>query len=129
MAAESVFTPVDAFRLASMGACDYFNIKLSKSGGIHNALKIIAIAEAAGIKSQVGCMMESRYALTALTHLVAARKNIVYFDIDSSMSHAKDPVLGGIRYNEQGEWLLPDDPGIGADFDPDFLDSMTKYTV
>lgn len=129
MADESVFNHHDAFRLASMGACDYFNIKLSKTGGIHHALKIIAIGEAAGIKSQVGCMSESRYALTALTHLVAARNNIVHFDIDSSFSHAEDPVTGGIQYKGKGKWELPDSPGIGAGFDPGFLDQMGKVVV
>lgn len=129
MADESVFDHRDAFRLASMGACDYFNIKLAKTGGIHNALKIIAIGEAAGIKSQVGCMSESRYALTALTHIVAARKNIVHFDIDSSLSQAEDPVTGGIIYKDKGKWELPDQPGIGADFDPGFLEKMEKITV
>lgn len=129
MADESVFDHHDAFRLASMGACDYFNIKLSKTGGINNALKIIAIGEAAGIKSQVGCMSESRYALTALTHLVAARNNIVHFDIDSSFPHAEDPVTGGIQYKGKGKWELPDSPGIGADFDAEFLDKMEKVTI
>lgn len=129
MADESVFDHKDAFRLASMGACDYFNIKLSKTGGIHNALKIIAIGEGAGIKSQVGCMSESRYALTALTHLVAARNDIVFFDIDSSLSHAEDPVTGGIQYKGKGKWELPDTHGIGADFDPGFLDKMEKVVI
>ena len=129
MADESVFDHMDAFRLASMGACDYFNIKLSKSGGIHNALKIAAIGEAAGIHSQVGCMSESRYALTALTHLVAARNTIVHFDIDSSFPHAEDPVTGGIQYKGSGKWILPDTPGIGADFDPEFLDKMEKIII
>ena len=129
MADESVFDHRDAFRLASMGACDYFNIKLSKSGGIHNALKIIAIGEASGIHSQVGCMSESRYALTAITHLVAARNNIVHFDIDSSFPHAEDPVIGGIQYQGKGKWILPDTPGIGADFDQEFLDRMDTISV
>ena len=129
MADESVFDHRDAFRLASMGACDYFNIKLSKTGGIQNALKIIAIGEASGIKSQVGCMSESRYALTALTHLVAARYNIVHFDIDSSFAHAEDPVTGGIQYKGKGKWELPDTPGIGADFDETFLENMEKIVV
>ena len=35
-------------RWDSLGACDYFNIKLAKCGGIHTALKIDAIAEGAG---------------------------------------------------------------------------------
>ena len=124
MADESVFDHRDAFRLASMGATDYFNIKFSKSGGIHNAIKINAVAEAAGIKTQVGCMSESKYALTALCHFVAAKNNVIYFDIDSSLSHAEDPVSGGIRYMGKGKWELPDVPGIGGDFDPAFLDKM-----
>ncbi len=124
MADESVFDHKDAFRLAAMGACDYFNIKLAKCGGIHHALKIIAIAESAGIKTQVGCMSESRYALTALTHLVAARNNIEYFDIDSALSHAEDPVTGGITYKGKGKWELPEVPGIGAGFEESFLERM-----
>ena len=129
MADESVFDHRDAFRLASMGACDYFNIKFAKSGGIHNAIKINAIAEGAGIKTQVGCMSESRYALTALTHFVAARNNVVWFDIDSSLSHAEDPVTGGIQYRGKGKWELPQVPGIGGDFDPEFLEKMKKSVI
>jgi len=129
MADESVFDHRDAFRLASMGACDYFNIKFAKSGGIHNAIKINAIAEGAGIKTQVGCMSESRFALTALTHFVAAKNNVVWFDIDASLSHAEDPVTGGIQYMGKGKWILPLDPGIGADFNPGFLEKMEKVTI
>ena len=129
MADESAFDHRDAFRLARVGACDYLNVKLSKSGGINNALKMIAVAEAAGITCQVGCMSETRYALTALTHLVAARKNIVHFDIDSSLMHVSDPVTGGIEYKGGGEWVLPETPGIGADFDPAFLDRMEGIVV
>ncbi len=129
MADESLFDHHDAFRLASMGACDYFNIKFSKSGGINNALKIIAIAEASGIKCQVGCMSESRYALTALMHLVVARKAIVHFDMDSSLMLAEDPVIGGIEYKGSGKWELCDAPGIGADFDEIVLGKMESVVI
>ena len=112
-----------------MGACDYFNIKFAKSGGIHNALKINAVAEAAGIKTQVGCMSESRYALTALSHFVAAKNNVVYFDIDASLSHSEDPVFGGIQYKGKGKWELPNVPGIGGDSDSEFTDRMRKFTI
>ena len=130
MADESLFDQYDAFRLVKMQACDYFNIKLSKSGGLHNALKIVAIAEAAGIKSQVGCMSETRFGLTALMHLVIARKNIVHFDLDSALMLADDPVTGGIEYKEKGRVVLPDDvPGIGAEFNQSYLDNMEKTVI
>jgi L-alanine-DL-glutamate epimerase-like enolase superfamily enzyme len=129
MADESVFNHHDAFRLAAMGACDYFNIKFSKSGGIYNALKINAIAESAGIKCQVGCMSESRYALTALMHFVLASKNVVHYDMDSSLMLDADPVTGGIQYQGKGRWMLKDAIGIGAGFDEDFLNSMESVTI
>jgi L-alanine-DL-glutamate epimerase-like enolase superfamily enzyme len=119
MADESVFDHRDLFRLARRGACHYVNIKLSKSGGIHNALKIVSVAEAAGMKCQVGCMIETRHALTALLHLIAARRAIVHFDVDSSLMHAEDPVVGGIEYRGRGEWHLPDAPGLGSEFAAD----------
>ncbi len=129
MADESIFNHHDAFRLAQMGACDYFNIKFSKSGGIYNALKIVAVAEASGIKCQVGCMSESRFALTALMHLVQARDTIVHFDMDSSLMLADDPVTGGIEYMGKGRWVLGEEPGIGAGFDENYLESMEKAIV
>ena len=129
MADESVFDHHDAFRLASMGACDYFNIKFSKSGGIHKALKIVAVAEAAGIKCQVGCMSESRFALTALMHLVLASQSIVHYDMDSSLMLDGDPVTGGIEYKGAGLWVLGDSPGIGAGFDEAFLKSMEHISI
>ena len=129
MADESVFDHHDAFRLASMGACDYFNIKFSKSGGINKALKILAVAEAAGIKCQVGCMSESRFALTALMHLVLANENIVYYDMDSSLMLNTDPVTGGIQYMGAGLWILGENPGIGAGFDEAFLESMELISI
>ncbi len=120
MADESLFDHHDAFRLASTGSCDLFNIKLSKSGGIFKALKILAIGEAAGIKSQVGSMGESRYGITALAHLALVSNSIIHFDLDAPLMQSEDPVTGGLKYSKDGEAIVPETPGIGADFDSDF---------
>ena len=96
MADESLFDATDAIRLVREEAVDYFNIKLSKSGGIFEALKINAIAEAAGIPCMIGCMSESRLALTANAHFAAARQNVRFCDLDACFEHANDPVYGGI---------------------------------
>ncbi len=125
---ESIFDHHDAFRLASMNACDYFNIKLTKSGGINNALKINAIAEAAGIKCMLGSMAETRIGLSAAAHLVSARSNIIYADLDTVFTHVEDPVIGGITY-DGGKISITDSPGHGADIDPDFLERMEMITI
>ncbi len=128
MADESLFDHHDAFQLASMGCCDYFNIKLAKSGGIHTALKINAIAEGAGIRCMVGCMTETRLGLTAAAHLVSARLNIQYADLDGHFMLKEDPIIGGADYNV-GEIHLPDTSGHGADVDPAFLKRCECKTI
>ncbi len=128
MADESLFDAPDAIRLVREEAVDYFNIKLSKSGGIFEALKINTIAEAAGIPCMIGCMSESRLALTANAHFAAARQNICFCDLDGCFEHADDPVHGGIVYNGY-QIDLPETPGIGAEIDPVFLKSLTAKTI
>jgi L-alanine-DL-glutamate epimerase-like enolase superfamily enzyme len=128
MADESLFDHHDAFKLAAMGCCDYFNIKLAKSGGIHTALKINAVAEASGIPCMVGCMMETRLGLTAAAHLVSARPNVHYADLDGYLSLSEDPVLGGAEY-DVGGITIPEQPGHGADVDPAFLQRCEHLTI
>lgn len=125
---ESLFNHHDAFALARQEACDYFNIKLAKSGGLQNALKIDAIAEAAGIRCMIGCMFETRLALTAAAHLAAARPNIVFLDLDSAFYLADDPVSGGLTF-EGENIVLPDGPGLGADISSDLLSRFEHATV
>ncbi|WP_250630399.1 mandelate racemase/muconate lactonizing enzyme family protein [Rhodoflexus caldus] len=129
MADESLFDSHDAFRLAAADACDYFNIKLSKSGGIYEALRIVAIADAAGKQSQIGCMSETRLALTAFAHLALARKNIQFFDMDSVYMLAADPVQGGIQFHAGGKITVPDAAGLGAEIAPEWLAGCAEQVV
>jgi len=128
MADESIHDHHDAFRLADMGACDIFNIKMAKSSGIHTALKINAIGEGAGIKCMVGCMDETRLALTAAAHLVSARPNIVFADLDSHLFLSEDPVVGGM-IEKNGVITLPDTPGHGADIPEEKLNTYESITI
>ncbi|GAB3972685.1 dipeptide epimerase [Spirosoma terrae] len=128
MADESLFDAADAIRLVREEAVDYFNIKLSKSGGIFEALKINAIAEAAGIPCMIGCMSESRLALTANAHFAAARQNVRFCDLDGCFEHADDPVYNGITYNGY-QIELPELPGIGAEVDSAFLAQSERISI
>ena len=125
MADEALFSPSDAVKLIKAEACDYFNIKLMKAGGITNALKISTIAEAANIRCMLGCMNETRIGLTAAAHVVGAQKNIVFADLDGYLSHSVDPVVDGMKVQE-GMVTLPEKPGLGVDVDPAFLKTLRK---
>lgn len=97
MADESLFSAEDCLRLFKMEACDLINIKLMKAGGIYNALKINALAEAQGIEVMLGSMLEGKVSVTAAAHLAAAKKNITRLDLDAPLYLAADPVKGGIK--------------------------------
>ena len=126
---ESVFDDKDALKLVSMGAVDYLNIKLGKSGGIATALRIEAIAQAAGCKCMIGCFAESRLALTAAAHLATARQNISFLDLDCAFNLQADPVEGGMVYGEGGRITLPDTPGLGACISDEFLQDCESYSI
>ena len=129
MADESLFDDHDAARLIAMEACDYLNIKLAKSGGIRIALRINAVAEASGVRCMLGCMNETRLALTAAAHVVSARKNIHFADLDSADFLTIDPIVGGIEYGEDGRVVLPDEPGIGAGIEESFLSGLESFLI
>ena len=112
VADESVFSPQDAIELINKRAVDGLNIKLMKCGGIYNALKIAAIAEAAGIPCMVGSMMESHVSVTAAAHFAVSRTSIRRYDLDAPLFCSINPANGGISY--QGNKVsLPDLPGLG----------------
>jgi len=129
MADEALFDEHDALRLLAADACDYFNIKLAKSSGIHVALKINAIGEAAGIPCMVGCMTESGIGIAAAAHLASARENIVFADLDGADMLGIDPVQGGFSYSAAGEILPATTPGLGVEIDPAYLRSLAVETV
>ena len=82
LADESVFSVQDAVRIIEERAADLINIKLMKTGGIYEAQKICALAESYGVECMIGCMLESKIAVSAAAHLAAARGVITRADLD-----------------------------------------------
>ncbi|MFH0760744.1 MAG: dipeptide epimerase [Bacteroidota bacterium] len=114
MADESCSDHHDMERLINLDACDYVNIKLGKSGGLYNALKMIRLAEKAGMKVQIGGFVESRLGFTASAHLALSSANVAWCDFDTPLMLEEDPVAGGIIYGPGGTVEVPDGIGLGA---------------
>lgn len=112
LADESVFSPQDAIRIIQEGAADLINIKLMKTGGIYEALKICGIAESFGVECMTGCMLESKLAVSAASHLAAAKGVITRHDLDGPALCKLDPYEGGPLF-EGAKITMTEAPGIG----------------
>ena len=122
LADESVFSCEDAERIIEEHAADMINIKLMKTGGIHQALRICAMAEKNSIPCMAGCMLESAVSVSAAAHLAGAREIIRMCDLDGPSLCAENPYTGGPVYAGPSI-CLPQTPGIGigkmpVKFDP-----------
>ncbi|MEM2103073.1 MAG: dipeptide epimerase, partial [Candidatus Bathyarchaeia archaeon] len=113
MADESVHSPADALQLIKANAVDMINIKLMKSGGIHNARKIAHIAEAANVPCMIGCMGESTVGITAAVHFAAATKNVQYADLDCDILLADKLVSKGGAGLKDSERIPGNEAGYG----------------
>ncbi len=113
LADESVFSVADAVELIKTHSADMINIKLMKTAGIYQALKICAVAEEYGVDCFMGCMLESKLAVAAASHLSAAKAVIVLNDLDGPSLCASDPYIGGPIYDES-RIIMNQTPGLGV---------------
>ncbi|ANI90349.1 dipeptide epimerase [Arachidicoccus ginsenosidimutans] len=129
MADESCYNYYDAEKLIEANACDYINIKFSKSGGITEAKKIHDVAAQHNIPCMMGGMLESRIALSAKVHFAYTSPNIQFYDMDTCMlGQLEDPAIEGVQFNGY-HISLPELPGIGADANESFLNQCEKWIV
>ncbi len=104
---ESCFTSYDILPLADR--VHGINIKLMKSGGLTEALRMIHTARACGLKVMFGCYSDSSLLNTALAHLSPLADHL---DLDSHLNLLDDPFTGATFHDGR---VLPNDlPGLGV---------------
>ena len=75
-------------------AADIFhgvNVKLVKTGGITGAYEALQAARKAGLKTMIGCMIESSVLISAAAHLAELTDHL---DIDGNLLIKNDPYVG-----------------------------------
>lgn len=87
---------------------DGVNVKLSKCGGVSNALSMVEKAREYDLKLLLGCMIETTVGVTAALHLAS---QFDYFDLDAIMLTADDPFWG--THFAGNRLIQPDGAGIG----------------
>ena len=123
---ESIREPRQALDAVKAGAADIFVVKLMKSGGILNAMKINAIAEAAGVTLMIGNMGESSLGLAAHAHVAAALANATHCDADvptrpGGLERDLAAGLGTEVRDGVSVLVVPSGPGLGVTLDEDAI--------
>jgi L-alanine-DL-glutamate epimerase-like enolase superfamily enzyme len=107
IADEAVKRARDIPKLAE--AYDGINIKLMKAGGIQEAMGMIRMARALGLKIMLGCMIESSVAISAAAQISPL---VDYADLDGNLLISNDPFAGvGVQ---SGRLILNEQPGLGV---------------
>jgi L-alanine-DL-glutamate epimerase-like enolase superfamily enzyme len=108
-----IYVDEDCHRLQDVAACaeraDGINIKLAKSGGIHEAVRMTYAARALGLGVMLGCMIESGLGIAAAAQLASLCDHV---DLDGNLLLAHDP-WPGVEFRD-GVQVPADEPGLGV---------------
>ena len=108
-----IYVDEDCHTLADVAACAErahgINIKLAKSGGIREAVRMVAAARALGLGVMLGCMIESGLGIAAGAHIASLMDHI---DLDGNLLLARDP-WPGVEFVD-GVQRPADAPGLGV---------------
>jgi L-alanine-DL-glutamate epimerase-like enolase superfamily enzyme len=95
-----IYVDEDCHTLADVRACAErahgINIKLAKSGGIREAVKMAAAARSLGLGVMLGCMLESGLGIAAGAQVASLCE---YVDLDGNLLLAEDP-WPGVRFDD-----------------------------
>ena len=108
-----IYVDEDCHRLADVAASEErahgINVKLAKSGGIREAVRMVHAARALGLACMLGCMIESGLGIAAAAHVASLFDHV---DLDGNILIAHDP-WPGVQLND-GVQLPADAPGLGV---------------
>ena len=116
MADESLVTVEDGRALIAARACEYFNLRVSKCGGLRRTLKIAGEAQRAGVRLQVGCQVGEVAILSAAgRHLAAYLDDVAYIEGSyGSMLLSEDIGEESIGFGSSGMGEVLRGPGLGV---------------
>jgi muconate cycloisomerase len=116
MADESLVTLADARSLIAAKAVDFFNVRVSKCGGLARSLAIAALAAGAGLSVQVGSQVgETAILAAAGRHLAAALPDLAFAEGSfGTLLLTEDVSVESVRFGHRGEAPVLTGPGLGV---------------
>jgi len=115
IADESLCSEQDAEHLAAVGACQVFNLRLSKCGGMLAALRVHEIGRKRGITAQLGCQVGETGILAAAGRQLASILELLYLEGSYSNYLLKEDIVSeSVDFGPGGVAQLLEGPGLGV---------------
>lgn len=119
MADESLTGPESAFEIARVQGADVYAVKLEQSGGAFNALRVAAIADAAGIGLYGGTMLEGAVGTVISAHTFSTFANLQWgTELFGPLLLTEEILTEPLDYSDF-ELTVPAGPGLGLSLDED----------
>ena len=138
MADEGAWTPQDILRIHALSAAELISLYVTKPGGLFRAREVASVAEAAGLRCDIGGSIEMGVGNAANLHLGAStriaelasvcpvsRPAETLQDQIAGVYYLDDIISEPFRY-EDGTVLVPQGPGLGVRVDES---KLAKYSV
>lgn len=126
MADESLQGPESAFEIAKNAGADVFAIKIEQSGGLFQAQRVAAIADAAGIGLYGGTMLEGAVGTIASAQLFSTFVNLQWgTELFGPLLLTEEILATPLTYADF-ELAVPAGPGLGIALDEDRVDFFTR---
>ena len=128
---ESLCTIVDAERAVSAGINVVFCVKLPKTGGFLNALKIFAFAQKQSIPIQVSCQVGETAILSAAgRHLAGLCPTLRYLEGSFDKYLLKENIIDDdISFGYGGRAKMLTQPGLGISLNEEKLASLSVNVI
>jgi len=124
---ESIKTPDDARLALELGSCKIVNIKISRVGGLYNAVEIHNLCAEQGIPCWVGGMLESAVGEAIAIHFATLPNISLPSDIFPSSRFYRDDITARPLEMSSSGTFSPESVFCG-DFEPDGH-KLGKYTI
>jgi muconate cycloisomerase len=124
---ESLCGPADAERAVSLGACDLFNLRLSKCGGFIPSLRLAQLARRHGLGCQLGCQVGETAVLSAAgRHFAAGVGGLRYLEGSYDRHLVREPLgTRDLTFGRGGRAPALPGPGLGVSIDARALERVT----
>lgn len=131
MVDESLITLADAQALINTKACQFFNLRLSKCGGLAQTLAIAHLAQTNGIQVQVGCQVGETAVLSAAGRFLSAHLPAVAFTEGSygSLLLSQDISRQPIHFGHRGLAKGLRGAGLGVEIQDALLEKYAHQAI